>query len=39
MPTADGGYRITGEKWFVTYGDVAAVHIVMANVIEDGERA
>jgi acyl-CoA dehydrogenase len=33
-----GGYRITGEKWFVTSGDVARVFIVMANVIEDGER-
>src|SRR3954466_1980127 len=26
----DGGWRISGEKWFVTYGDVAAVYIVMA---------
>ena len=26
----DGGWRIDGEKWFVTYGDVAAVYIVMA---------
>jgi len=33
-----GGYRITGEKWFVTSGDVAGVYIVMANVIDDGER-
>jgi acyl-CoA dehydrogenase len=33
----DGGYRITGEKWFVTSGDVASVHIVMANVV-DGDR-
>jgi alkylation response protein AidB-like acyl-CoA dehydrogenase len=33
-----GGYRITGEKWFVTSGDVAGVYIVMANVIEAGER-
>jgi acyl-CoA dehydrogenase len=33
----DGGYRINGEKWFVTSGDVASVHIVMANVI-DGEQ-
>ena len=24
----DGGWRIDGEKWFVTYGDVAAVYIV-----------
>jgi acyl-CoA dehydrogenase len=29
---------INGEKWFVTYGDIAAVYIVMANVIEDGEK-
>ena len=27
----DGGWRIDGEKWFVTYGDVAAVFIVMAS--------
>ena len=27
----DGGWAIDGEKWFVTYGDVAAVYIVMAN--------
>src|SRR3954468_11154950 len=26
----DGGWRLDGEKWFVTYGDVAAVYIVMA---------
>src|SRR3954451_18953997 len=26
----DDGWRIDGEKWFVTYGDVAAVYIVMA---------
>ncbi len=25
-----GGWRLDGEKWFVTYGDVAAVYIVMA---------
>ena len=29
---------IDGEKWFVTYGDVAAVYIVMANALVDGER-
>ncbi|KAA0272305.1 MAG: acyl-CoA dehydrogenase family protein [Acidobacteria bacterium] len=34
----DGGYRINGEKWFVTTGDVAAVYVVMANVIEGGEK-
>jgi acyl-CoA dehydrogenase len=27
----DGGWRLDGEKWFVTYGDVAAVYIVMAR--------
>jgi acyl-CoA dehydrogenase len=27
---SDGGWVINGEKWFVTYGDVAAVYIVMA---------
>jgi acyl-CoA dehydrogenase len=27
----DAGYRINGEKWFVTTGDVAKVLIVMAN--------
>jgi alkylation response protein AidB-like acyl-CoA dehydrogenase len=31
----DGGWRIDGEKWFVTYGDVAAVYIVMA--LADGQ--
>jgi acyl-CoA dehydrogenase len=36
-PTADG-YRINGEKWFVTTGDVAAVYVVMANVVADGEK-
>ena len=29
---------IDGEKWFVTYGDVAAVYIVMANALVDGEQ-
>jgi acyl-CoA dehydrogenase len=24
------GWRLDGEKWFVTYGDIAAVYIVMA---------
>ncbi|MSO40974.1 MAG: acyl-CoA dehydrogenase [Solirubrobacterales bacterium] len=32
----DAGFRINGEKWFVTSGDVASVLIVMANVIEGG---
>ena len=31
------GFRISGEKWFVTSGDVAQVLIVMANVL-DGEH-
>ena len=35
---SDGGYRINGEKWFVTTGDVASVLIVVVNVIEDGEK-
>ncbi|HKE79891.1 MAG TPA: acyl-CoA dehydrogenase [Solirubrobacteraceae bacterium] len=33
----DAGWRIDGEKWFVTYGDIAAVYIVMANAMVDGE--
>jgi acyl-CoA dehydrogenase len=35
---SEGGWVIDGEKWFVTYGDVAAVYIVMANALVDGER-
>ncbi|MDQ2676309.1 MAG: acyl-CoA dehydrogenase family protein, partial [Actinomycetota bacterium] len=31
------GFRLNGEKWFVTTGDVAAVLVVMANVV-DGEH-
>src|SRR4051795_9349077 len=31
-----GGWVIDGEKWFVTYGDVAAVYIVMANAEGEG---
>jgi acyl-CoA dehydrogenase len=34
----DGGYRLNAEKWFVTSGDVAHVLIVMANVVDGGER-
>jgi acyl-CoA dehydrogenase len=34
----DGGWRINGEKWFVTSGDVARVLIVMANVVDGSER-
>jgi acyl-CoA dehydrogenase len=33
----DGGWVIDGEKWFVTTGDIAAVYIVMANAIADGQ--
>jgi acyl-CoA dehydrogenase len=32
------GYVLNGEKWFVTSGDVAAVLIVMANVIDGRKR-
>src|ERR1700752_5317463 len=32
------GFRLNAEKWFVTAGDVAAVYVVMANVIDGGER-
>lgn len=35
---SDGGWRINGEKWFVTSGDVARVLIVMANATEGSER-
>ncbi len=31
-----GGWVIDGEKWFVTYGDVAAVYIVMADAEGEG---
>ena len=34
----DAGFRINGEKWFVTAGDDAAVYVVMANVIDGAER-
>jgi len=34
----DGGWVIDGEKWFVTYGDVASVYIVMASALVDGEK-
>jgi acyl-CoA dehydrogenase len=36
-PSSDG-WVLNGEKWFVTYGDVAAVYIVMASVPVDGEE-
>ena len=35
---SDAGWVIDGEKWFVTYGDIAAVYIVMANALVDGEK-
>ncbi len=34
----DAGYRLNAEKWFVTGGDHAAVYVVMANVVDAGER-
>ena len=34
----DGGFRVTGEKWFVTGGDHAAVYVVMANLIDGADR-
>jgi acyl-CoA dehydrogenase len=34
----NGGFRLSGEKWFVTSGDVASVLIVMANVVHGDER-
>jgi acyl-CoA dehydrogenase len=34
----EDGWVIDGEKWFVTYGDVASVYIVMALALVDGER-
>ena len=38
MPTDGDGWLLNGEKWFVTSGDVASVYIVMANVIDGGEK-
>ena len=34
----DAGWRINGEKWFVTSGDVARVLIVMAKAIDGADR-
>ena len=31
----DGGFRLNGEKWFVTVGDVADYLIVLANVLPE----
>lgn len=33
--TGGGGFRLNGEKWFVTVGDVADYMIVLANVMPD----
>jgi acyl-CoA dehydrogenase len=35
---SDAGWRIDGEKWFVTSGDVARVLIVMALVLDGSDR-
>ena len=35
---SDNGFVINGEKWFVTSGDVASVLIVMAHLVENGEK-
>jgi acyl-CoA dehydrogenase len=35
---AGDGWRLQGEKWFVTSGDVADYYIVMVNVLDAGER-
>jgi alkylation response protein AidB-like acyl-CoA dehydrogenase len=35
---SDRGWRLSGEKWFVTSGDAARVLIVMANVVDGAER-
>ena len=32
---ADGGYRINGEKWFVTVGDVADYMLVLAMLLPE----
>jgi acyl-CoA dehydrogenase len=32
------GFRLNAEKWFVTAGDVAAVYVVMANVVDGADR-
>jgi acyl-CoA dehydrogenase len=34
----NGGFRLSGEKWFVTSGDVASVLIVMANLVDGEDR-
>jgi len=37
VPTGSG-FRLNAEKWFVTAGDVASVYVVMANVVDGGDR-
>ena len=37
-PLGDGRWVINGEKWFVTYGSIAAVIVVMAYAEVDGQR-
>jgi len=37
VPTSSG-FRLNAEKWFVTAGDIASVYVVMANVVDGGER-
>jgi alkylation response protein AidB-like acyl-CoA dehydrogenase len=34
----EAGWRINGEKWFVTSGDVARVLIVVVNVVDGADR-
>jgi alkylation response protein AidB-like acyl-CoA dehydrogenase len=34
----DAGWRLSGEKWFVTSGDVARVLIVMALLVDGADR-
>ena len=34
----DAGFRVRGEKWFVTSGDHADVYVVMANLIDGPDR-
>jgi acyl-CoA dehydrogenase len=34
----EAGWRINGEKWFVTSGDVARVLIVVASVVDGADR-
>src|SRR5579871_286125 len=35
---SNGGWRVNGEKWFVTSGDVSRVLIVMAKVVDGADR-